>query len=749
MQNIIIRDIDKHIGPGDIVGAFINEANISSNDIGNINIRDDVAEVEVKKDVSEKVVNIMDNNKIGGVKVHLEIDDDAARRKKVTRYFNKFQQLVELERKEEMERHEIEIKRLSPRAREKKGRALLQMRGKGDGHTYDHKPKIKFMKEEVGEKLPDTEISIGDLVMISKNRTLDDNNPTGTVAEKSNYSITVVFDEKPPGFVFGDSLRVDLYVNDITFQRMLDALKNFRNAKSDSRMGELQRKMLGLEDINWKEESFNDLKWVNQDLNQSQKEAVKRSLKAEDFSLIQGPPGTGKTMTAIEIINQAVKEKKDILATADSNVAVDNLVERLVNMGTEVLRLGHPIRVTPLLRKHTLDYKILEHPDYKEAEKLRDKAKDLLDQQDQYQHPGDSLRRGMSDDMIKEKAANNQGARGVKPSIMKDMAKWLEIQDEIDGLFNRVEKLEQKAINDLLESAEVICSTNSTAGSELLSDHDFELIVIDEATQSTEPASLIPFIKGDKVVLIGDHKQLPPTILSQKASEQGLSKSMFERLYEIYGDEINSMLEIQYRMHDDIMDFSNHEFYNGNLKSSPEVADHTLKDLGYNVKGKKCFTDKSLDPTQPIVFIDTIEMNAEERSLKGSNSYDNPVEMEILLDIVDEALKSELKPEDIAVIAPYKDQVDLMKKHSNIENLEINTVDGFQGREKEVVLISLVRSNNHNNIGFLRDLRRANVALTRAKRKLIVIGDSSTVAKNETYQNLIDYIKERGLYYQL
>ncbi len=749
MQNIIIRDIDKHIGPGDIVGAFINEANISSNDIGNINIRNDVAEVEVKKDVSEKVVNIMDNNKIGGVKVHLEIDDDAARRKKVTRYFNKFQQLVELERKEEMERHEIEIKRLSPRAREKKGRALLQMRGKGDGHTYDHKPKIKFMKEEVGEKLPDTEISIGDLVMISKNRPLDDNNPTGTVAEKSNYSITVVFDEKPTGFVFGDSLRVDLYVNDITFQRMLDALKNFRNAKSDSRTGELQRKMLGLEDINWKEESFDDLKWVNKDLNQSQKEAVKRSLKAEDFSLIQGPPGTGKTMTAIEIINQAVKEKKEILATADSNVAVDNLVERLVNMGTEVLRLGHPIRVTPLLRKHTLDYKILEHPDYKEAEKLRDKAQDLLDQQDQYQHPGDSLRRGMSDDMIKEKAANDQGARGVKPSIMKDMAKWLEIQDEIDGLFNRIEKLEQKAIKDLLESAEVICSTNSTAGSELLSDYDFELIVIDEATQSTEPASLIPFIKGEKVVLIGDHKQLPPTILSQKASEQGLSKSMFERLYEIYGDEINSMLEIQYRMHDDIMDFSNHEFYEGNLKSSPEVADHTLKDLGYNIKGKKCFTDKSLDPAQPIVFIDTIEMNAEERSLKGSNSYDNPVEMEILLDIVDEALKSELKPEDIAVIAPYKDQVDLLKKHSNIENLEINTVDGFQGREKEVVLISLVRSNNHNNIGFLRDLRRANVALTRAKRKLIVIGDSSTVAKNETYQNLIDYIKDRGLYYQL
>jgi superfamily I DNA and/or RNA helicase len=142
-------------------------------------------------------------------------------------------------------------------------------------------------------------------------------------------------------------------------------------------------------------------------------------------------------------------------------------------------------------------------------------------------------------------------------------------------------------------------------------------------------------------------------------------------------------------------------------------------------------------------------MTANERSLKGSNSYDNPVEMEILLDIVDEALKSKLKPKDLAVIAPYKDQVDLFKKHNNIENLEINTVDGFQGREKEVILISLVRSNSHNNIGFLRDLRRLNVALTRAKRKLIIIGDSSTIEKNETYKNLVDYIKDNGLYYQL
>ena len=749
MQNIIIKNIDKHIGPGDIVGAFINEADISSNDIGNINIKNDVAEVEVKDEVCDKVVNVMDNNKIGGVEVQLEVDNDVTRRKTVDSYHDKFTRLVELERKEEMERHELEIKRLSPREREKKGRALLNMRGKKDGQTYDHKPKIKFMKEKVGQKLPDTEISIGDLVMVSKNKTLHDDNPTGTVAEKTNYSITVVFDEKPQGFVYGDSLRIDLYVNDITFQRMLDALDKFKNAKKDSRIGELQKKILDLAEVEWKEQPIDNIEWVNEDLNESQKDAVKNALKAKDFYLIQGPPGTGKTMTAIEIINQGVKEEKDILATADSNVAVDNLVERLVNSGTEVLRLGHPIRVTPLLRKHTLDYKILEHPDYKKAEELREEAQDLLDQQDDYQHPGNSLRRGMSDDLIKKKAQKNQGARGVKPAIIKEMAEWIKLQEKINDIFDKIDRLEQNAVKELIDSAEVICTTNSTAGSELLDDYSFDLVVIDEATQSTEPASLIPFVKGEKNVLIGDHKQLPPTILSQKAAEKGLRKSMFERLYEIYGKNIRSMLEIQYRMHDDIMNFSNYEFYNGKLQSAPEVADHTLRDLGYELKGKKCFTDKSLDPEHPIVFIDTKEMTAEERSLKGSNSYDNPVEMEVLLDIVDEALKSELKPEQIAVIAPYKDQVDLFKKHNNLENLEINTVDGFQGREKEVVLISLVRSNECNNIGFLRDLRRINVALTRAKRKLIVIGDSSTVTKNETYDNLINYIKENGLYYTL
>ncbi|MFW6410373.1 MAG: IGHMBP2 family helicase, partial [Halanaerobiales bacterium] len=669
MVKLVISNIDGNIGPGDIVGAFINEVGVGSADIGKIDINNYKAEVEVADSEAKKVVDIMDNNQIGGIEVSVypqnpeDLLDEGIRE-----YIDKFRRLVELERTEEMERHELEIKRLSPREREKKGRAILHLRGRSEGTAFGNKPMVKFMRQRKGEKLPDTEISVGDLVMISKKRPLDDNNPTGTVAEKTNYSITVVFDQNPASFVFGKGLRMDLYVNDITFQRMLDALEKLKSAKG--RLANLRDKLLGDKNLQWSDREYDDLNWVNTDLNNSQKKAVQKALQAKDFYLIQGPPGTGKTMTAIEIANQAVKDGMSVLATADSNIAVDNLVERLADLGTEVLRVGHPVRVTPMLRKHTLDYRVLEHNEYIKAQKLREKAYELADEQEKYIHPGGRYRRGMSNKQIRENARKNRGSRGVSPSKMKKMAKWLDLQDKIDDYFERVDHLENKAVKDLIESAEVVCATTSTSGSELMQKQDFDMIIIDEATQSTEPGALIPLIKGDKIVLIGDHKQLPPTVLNQEAAEAGLSKSMFERLYEIHGKEFWSLLQVQYRMHNKIMNFSNEKFYDGRLKSDDTVADHDLSDLNVKIDNKKCFTDKALDPEIPVVFLDTANMEAGERSLPGSYSYDNPVEAEIVLDILDEALRLNLNEKDIAVITPYKDQVDLLKHRSNMENLE-------------------------------------------------------------------------------
>lgn len=750
MLKLIITDINKEIGPGDIVGAFINEARIDNNDIGKINIykQKKKAEVEIDEDVVSKVIDIMDGNEIGGIEVHVKSKkEEKLNIKKSQRYVNKFEKLVELERKEEMERHELEIKRLSSREREKKGRAILHLKGRDAGTAFGNKPMVKFIRQRPGEELPDTEISVGDLVMLSKNKVLDSDNPTGTVAEKTRYSITVVFDNNPPSFVYKKGLRLDLYVNDITFQRMLEALEKLNNASGC--LNELRDKLLGLSDLEWSGEKISKLEWNNEELNSSQKEAVEKALRAQDFYLIQGPPGTGKTMTAIEIINQAIDRDETVLATADSNIAVDNLVQRLAASGTGVVRVGHPLRVTPVLREHTLDYQVLEHSDYKQAQDLRDKVGDLLDKQDDCIHPSGRWRRGMSNKQIKEKAKTNSSFRGVPPEKIKGMAEWLDLQDKIDEYFNKINRLEEKAVDDLIKNADVVCATNSTSGSELMNNRKFDLIVIDEATQATEPGALISLVKGDKTILIGDHKQLPPTVLNQEAEEKGLSKSLFERLYGIHGQEFWSLLQVQYRMNNKIMNFSNQQFYGGNLKSASIVKNHTLKDLGVTPDVDSCFTDKALDPQEPVVFLDTSNMEADERSLSGSYSYDNPVEAEIVLDLLDEAMKLNLEPEQVAVITPYKDQVDLLEHRNKIENLEINTVDGFQGREKEVIINSFVRSNSHQNIGFLRDLRRLNVTLTRAKRKLILIGDSSTIKNHQLYSNLINYVKEEGLFYRL
>ncbi|MFW5999169.1 MAG: IGHMBP2 family helicase [Halanaerobiaceae bacterium] len=747
MIDLLISEIDGKIGPGDIVGAFINEAGINNEDIGKIDIDGDKAKVEVNEDVAKKIVDIMDENQIGGINVRVSPENDyQLYNKKVHNYANKFAGLVEMERKEEMERHELEMKRLSLSERENKGRAIQQLRGRDAGTAFGNKPMIKFMRQKRGEELPDTEISVGDLVMLSKNRPLADDNPTGTVAEKTRYSITVVFDNNPPSFLYKKGIRMDLYVNDITFQRMLDALGKIR--RGSGRLEELREKLLGLDNLEWNEE-IDGLDWVNQDLNESQKGAVRRALRAGDFYLIQGPPGTGKTMTAIEIINQAIKRKESVLATADSNIAVDNMVQRLAASGANVLRVGHPLRVTPVLREHTLDYKVMDNPDYKQAQELREKARELLNKQDDYTHPSGRWRRGMSNEQIRKKAQTNSSFRGVSSKKIQEMAEWLELQDKIDEFFEEIDELEAQAVNDMITGADVICTTNSTAGSEIMQGRHFDLLVVDEATQATEPGTLISLVRGDRAVLIGDHKQLPPTVLNEKAEKQGLSRSMFERMLDLHGKEFWSLLEVQYRMHEDIMGFSNREFYDGRLECAEQVRKHTLKDLGVVVKDDRCFTDKALNPEVPVVFLDTSSMEAEERSLAGSYSYDNPVEAEIVLDVLDEALKLGLQPEQIAIITPYKDQVDLLNHRCTVEDLEINTVDGFQGREKEVVITSFVRSNHQQNIGFLRDLRRLNVSLTRAKRKLIMVGDCNTISGHKVYFNLINYVKNEGLFYTL
>jgi predicted DNA helicase len=749
MVTLVISEIDKNIGPGDIVGAFINEAGTASDNIGKINIdkRNNKAEVEVNWESARKIIELMDNNQIGGVKVQVAAKNpDDLIDKEIINYFNKFHDLVDLERQEEIDRHKLEIKYLSPRERQAKGRALLDLYGKDNGTTFGHRPLVKFTSKYQGEKLAETQITPGDLVMVSLEKPLHPDNPTGTVVEKTAYSITVAFESHPPEFIYSKGVRLDLFVNDTTFKRMFDALEKIKHPENE--LQERKRDIL----LERTDPGAADRREVEvAGLNQSQKNAVENALAAEDIYLIQGPPGTGKTLTAVELITEAVERGDKVLAAAASNTAVDNLLELLAEKELNVIRVGHPIRVNKKLREHTLDEVVLEHQDYLEAEKLRDEVSDLINKQESYIYPGGKYRRGLSDQEIKKYAEKDleHHVRGVSPEVIDEMANWLELQEKIDKYFKEIERLENKAVKELLDQADVICTTNITAGSELLEKEKFDLSVIDEATQATQPAALIPYFKAKKTILIGDHKQLPPTVVNQEAAENGLRVSLFEKLMEIYQDELSSLLEIQYRMNREIMGFSSIYFYENSLKAAETAAEQKLSDLGVKIGNDNCFTEKSLKSEYPVVFLDTKEMKADERSFEGSSSYDNPVESEIVLDILDRALKSSLSEADIAVIAAYKDQVDLINQHNKFKNVEIDTVDAFQGREKEMIVFSAVRSNQDNNIGFLRDLRRLNVALTRAKKKMIFIGDSGTICNYDAYAKLLKYIKKSGLYYKL
>jgi predicted DNA helicase len=739
---LLIRGLSNEIGVRDIVGALVNQTELTPDTLGNIDHDESFAEIEVLAEG-----NSYRSEQISSVGPEAV---EAAKWKrepweKLKKYIEKYQHLVQLEREEEMERHEREIRETSGRERENMGRALLHLRGKDVGEDLGGKKMIKFSRNRKGEKLPENELAIGDLVMLSKNDPLRDDNPTGTVAEQTNYSLTVAFDQQPGDFLFDKGLRMDLYVNDITYQRMLENLEKLPFHPNR----DLVKKLIGLTPIKEVEEP--DRKISNGKLDVSQKIAASRAVNSEPFFCIHGPPGTGKTTTLAGAMEELVRQNEKVLATAASNTAVDNMVEFLIDRDIDVVRVGHPARVTPYLRKVSLDYKVQENPKYRKSRDLIDKAKELQDEQDDYQFPSGRYRRGMSDSQIHQLANKGSGSRGVSRAKIKEMSAWLELQEEIDKLYDRSQQLEQEAIDEIIEDSDVVCTTNSTAGSDLLEGWKFDVAAIDEATQATEPSCLIPMNKANRVIMAGDHKQLPPTILSEEAKED-LQVTAFEKLVSREGDSITEMLLTQFRMNEKIMEYSDQAFYGGNLRADDSVAEHTLTEIipeGHGLgSAEPSWLGEALDPVQPVSFLDTVNLAAEERQRPGSTSRENPAEAEIVSQIAGRLLP-QIPAKEIGIISPYDDQIDLLNSQNDEENLEIKTVDGFQGREKEVIVISFVRSNENDQLGFLTDVRRLNVSLTRARRKLIMVGDSATLSTHETYKELIDFVKTNDFYVEI
>jgi ATP-dependent RNA/DNA helicase IGHMBP2 len=613
-------------------------------------------------------------------------------------YFDRMVRWLILEGEAEIERLSLRRLRQSESYAEKSGDSITDLVIEDEESGLGGRLLLTLCKRNSSQMLPWNRLRTGSPVILSASDPNIRGSLTGVVSGRSQRTIQVAVNEWPTA----KHLRLDLSPDEITRKRQLAALKTVEQGRG--RVAQLRRMVLGE-----KGPTFGDLPDVRffTHLNPSQEQAVRFALSSNDFAIIHGPPGTGKTTTVVELILQAVARGERVLACGPSNTAVDNLLDRLVAAKANVVRLGHPARVFKHLRDFTLDAMV-------EADDLMYRIKNLYREADRLEKKAETFTR----------AAPEPGARRAQRREARDIRR--EARD-----------LKRQIADSLIESADVLCAT-TTFDDSVLGDREFDLVVIDEACQCTEPASWIPMLRGDRIVLAGDHFQLPPTVISKQAASEGFEVSLLERLIGLYGTDINRRLTIQYRMHDQIMRFSSKQFYEDSLVADASVRAHLLDDLPGIIP--------SWLTESPLLFIDTAGKGWEEVMEDEGDSKYNPGEAGLVLNLVRQLVETGLPESEIAVIAPYAAQVRLLRDKCDLEDLEIDTVDGFQGREKEAVIISLVRSNDIGEIGFLGDTRRMNVAMTRAKRKLIVIGDSATLAGHSFYAEMLDYFEKQQSY---
>ncbi len=637
---------------------------------------------------------------------------------KMKKYIKNLITLINYERDAEIDLMTREISTMSGQKREELGRAINKVKGKSLGKELGMQI-VQFGRSEVIE----TEISVGDMILVSTDNPLR-SDLTGTVTEKGARFIKVAFDKRVPKWAIKKKVRLDLYANDITFRRMEDNLNHL------SLKGKNALEYILNERNPKKNRDVPYISYIDENLNDSQKKAIENGLSCENFFLIHGPFGTGKTRTLVELISQETRQGHKVLATAESNAAVDNILERLMdNKKLTLTRLGHPQRVSKHNITQTLAYKAENHKLNKKIKKIHKKIDNMIEKRKVHTKPTPQYRRGYGDYDILNMASKGKGGRGISSDKMKSMAKWIEINQEIDESHDEIKRIENRMIKDIIDSSDVILATNSSSALEAIARVKFDVAIIDEASQATIPSVLIPIAKAHRFILAGDHKQLPPTIISDRAG--ALSKTLFEELIRIYPFK-SQLLNIQYRMNSLLMKFPNEEFYNNGLKSDSSVDDINIRDI----------LDSHQDE-DALLFIDTSDISDNrERHLKDSKSIVNEIEAEIAIRLADDYLKDGVDEADIGIISPYADQVKIIQDNTPIE---VKTVDGFQGREKEIIIISTVRSNDNGNIGFLSDLRRLNVAITRAKRKLIIIGNRETLITNPTYARLIKFCEEENL----
>ena len=567
----------------------------------------------------------------------------------------------------------------------------------------------------------------------------------GIVSQFNSKKIVVVFDEEIEEETLPKNICLVQLVNQITYDRIKNGLEKLKQM-------EFNEKSLNLVNVLFEvfEPTFNEsierknyiknLTFFNTELNESQKDAVRFALEVNEIGLIHGPPGTGKTTTIVEVILQLVKLGNKILVVAPSNIAVDNIGEKLIyyksilsgkdskyNLDFDLCRIGHPARLLPSVISNCLDTKVENSDNTQFVKKVKREM--------------DKIKRELQKVDYKEKE---------KKFALKQELK--DKKEDIKGSY-------KNTVFDIYRKANIILSTCVSSGENYLNmaiskENPFDYIVIDECAQGTECLCWVPILQGKKAILAGDHLQLPPTIKSKNA-EYVLSYTLFDRMISTYGDKVTRLLNTQYRMNEKIMKFSSEELYEDKLIADKSVKNHTLKDLiSERYKNDKNILEEinSLDDfgifDKPLILLNTSGLEFFETKDPETLSSFNIGETDLCKRMVD-YLKDKLKAEnkDIGIITPYSAQVaNLSHKITQDEyrGLEISTVDGFQGREKEIIILSLVRSNQKHQVGFLSDKRRLNVAITRPRRMLVVIGDIDTITNGNENENL--FLKHFGEY---
>jgi len=527
-------------------------------------------------------------------------------------------------------------------------------------------------------------------------------------------------EDLPDWVLDGDKLGIDLTFDEVSYREMDNALSEVMRTRG-TRLAELRDILLGARPARFRESKIYDLFYPSP-LNASQLAAVRHVMSAQDVAIIHGPPGTGKTTTLVQAILETIRRERRVLVCAPSNTAVDLLTEKLANRGVNVIRLGNPSRVSDLLLEHTLDARVMAHPSYSKMRAMRQTAEQYRETAKEY----------------------------VRHDGFEERQQRRQLKDEARMFIKEADELERCMTEELLESVQVITCTLVGASNRNIRFLDFDTVFIDEAAQALEAGCWIPIAKGERVVLAGDHHQLPPTVKSERGAHEGLHETLFEKCIK-HQPATARMLTMQYRMHEKIMAFSSEQFYDDQLEAHQSVRLADLEDYD------KCFMHDL-----PVEFLDTAGLGFLEITIPESRSTANPEEADLLLKRLAQLVENydhlahQSNPLTIGVIAPYRAQLNYLKDAIEEDDrlngflqqrsLSVGTVDSFQGQERDIIAISLTRSNHYGEIGFLSDIRRMNVGMTRARRKLLLVGDSSTLGAHPFFIRLLNHVKRTGAY---